>query len=200
VDFRKTAMAVPPPSPDPAKLALRAELRARRTAHVTALGPDLARAAAEAAADRLLAHIPAGATVSLYVAMHDELDPEPLAATLHARGHALALPALFDATAMQFLAWQPGDPLGRGPMALRQPLASAPECAPDLIVTPLTGFDRQGGRIGYGAGHYDRAFQRYPGAHRIGLAWAVQEVEAVPHDPWDVRLHAITTEREFIRI
>jgi 5-formyltetrahydrofolate cyclo-ligase len=85
-------------------------------------------------------------------------------------------------------------------MALRQPLSSARECAPDLIVAPLTGFDRQGGRIGYGAGHYDRAFQRYPGAHRIGFAWAIQEVAAVPHDPWDVRLHAIATEREFIRI
>jgi len=193
-------MAVPPPSPDPAKLALRAELRARRAAHVAALGPELARAAAEAAADRLLAHIPAGATVSLYLPIHDELDPGPLAAALHARDHTLALPALRDHTTMEFLAWQPGDPLDRGPMALRQPLASARECAPDLIVTPLTGFDRQGGRIGYGAGYYDRAFQRYPGAHRIGFAWAMQEIEAVPHDPWDVRLHAIATEREFIRI
>jgi 5-formyltetrahydrofolate cyclo-ligase len=83
---------------------------------------------------------------------------------------------------------------------LRQPLLSAPERAPDLIITPLTGFDRMGSRIGYGAGHYDRAFQQYPGAHRIGLAWAIQEVELVPHDPWDVRLHAIVTEREFIPI
>jgi 5-formyltetrahydrofolate cyclo-ligase len=193
-------MAVPPPTPDPAKLALRAELRARRAAHVAALGPDLARAAAQAAADRLLVHIPPGATVSLYLAIHDELDPEPLATALQARGHMLALPALLDGSTMGFFSWQPGDALDRGPMALRQPRASASECAPDLIVTPLTGFDRQGGRIGYGAGHYDRAFQRYPGAHRIGFAWAMQEIEAVPHDPWDVRLHAIVTEREFIRI
>ena len=41
----------------------------------------------------------------------------------------------------------------------------APERAPDLIITPLLGFDRAGRRIGYGAGHYDRAFQRFPGAH-----------------------------------
>jgi 5-formyltetrahydrofolate cyclo-ligase len=178
-------------------LALRAELRARRSAHVTALGAERARAAAEAAAAHLLPHIPAGATVSLYLAMHDELDPAPLAAALHARGQALALPALVDRTTMRFLCWQPGDPIEHGPMNLRQPLLSQPERAPDLIVTPLTGFDRQGGRIGYGAGHYDRAFQRYPGAHRIGLAWAVQEVEKVPRDPWDVRLHAIATEKGF---
>jgi 5-formyltetrahydrofolate cyclo-ligase len=193
-------MAVPPPLPDPAKIALRAELRARRTAHVAAIGMEAAGAAAEAAADNLLPHIPAGATVSLYLAMHDELDPAPLLDALHARGHSIALPTLIDRTTMRFLAWAPGEPIEHGPMNLRQPRADAPERAPDLIVTPLTGFDRRGGRIGYGAGHYDRAFQRYPGAHRIGFAWAMQEIEAVPHDPWDVRLHAIATEKGFIRI
>jgi len=193
-------MAVPPPSSDPAKGALRAALRARRSEHVAALGPSAARAAAEAAAENLLPHVPAGATVSLYLAMHDEIDPEPLADALHARGHALALPALIDRSTMRFLAWQPGDSVELGPMKLRQPPLSTPERAPDLIVTPLTGFDRLGGRIGYGAGHYDRAFQLYPGAHRIGLAWAIQEVETVPHDPWDVRLQAIVTERGFLGV
>jgi len=193
-------MAVPPPLPDPAKIALRAELRARRAAHVAAIGEQAARIAAHAAADLLLPHIPGGATVSLYLAMHDELDPEPLLEALHTRGHGIALPTLFDRTTMRFLAWAPGEPVEHGPMNLRQPCPTARECAPDLIVTPLTGFDLRGGRIGYGAGHYDRAFQRYPGAHRIGFAWAMQEVEDVPLDPWDVPLHAIATEKEFVRI
>ena len=193
-------MAVPPPSPDPAKIALRGELRARRAAHVAAIGPQATEAAAHAAVDLLLPHIPNGATVSLYLAMHDELDPAPLLDALHARGHGIALPTLIDRTTMRFLAWAPGDAIEHGPMNLRQPLSSAPERAPDLTVTPLTGFDRKGGRIGYGAGHYDRAFQRYPGAHRIGFAWAMQEVEEVPCDPWDVPLHAIVTEKEFVRI
>ena len=193
-------MAVPPPSPDPAKTALRADLRARRAAFVEAIGPEAAQTAAHAAAEHLLPHVPPGATVSLYLAMHDELDPEPLLEALHARGHAIALPTLIDRTTMRFLAWAPGDPVERGPMNLRQPLPVAPERAPDLIVTPLTGFDRSGGRIGYGAGHYDRAFQRYPGAHRIGFAWAMQQVDKVPHDPWDVRMHAVTTEQGFLAI
>ncbi|WP_420136430.1 5-formyltetrahydrofolate cyclo-ligase [Sphingomonas sp.] len=196
-------MAVPPPSsdplvPDPAKIRLREALKARRAAHVVEIGAEGATAAAEAAMRHILPHIPHAATVALYLALKEELDPYPLIEALHARGQSMALPALFDESAMRFLAWAPGAPLERGPMRLRQPLSSAPERAPDLIVTPLLAFDRHGHRIGYGAGHYDRAFQRLPGAHRIGLTWAVQEVDRIPHDPWDVPLHAIVTEREFI--
>lgn len=193
-------MAVPPPLPDPPKSALRRRLRAQRADHVAALGSVKARAAAEAAAALMLAYVPPGAIVSLYLALQDELDPDALIAGLHARGHPLALPTLLDSTTMRFLAWSPGEPLERGPMRLRQPLPSAAPRAPDLIVTPLLGFDRGGGRIGYGAGHYDRAFQQFPGAHRIGFAWAMQEVERVPRDPWDVPVHAVITEYESITI
>jgi 5-formyltetrahydrofolate cyclo-ligase len=196
-------MAVPPPTPgpiaaDPAKAPLREELRARRHDHAAALGPAAAHAAADAAAALLLPHIPAGAVVALSLAFKDELDPDPLLRTLHAAGQPLALPYLADDTTMNFRAWQPGDPLARGPFRLRQPLAAAPPRAPDLIILPLLGFDRAGGRIGQGASHYDRAFARFPGARRVGFAWSVQEVSAVPHDPWDVALHAIVTEREWI--
>lgn len=197
-------MAVPPPSsPFPEahrdKPALREALRARRADHVAALGPDGARAAAEAAARHILPHIPPGAIVALYLAIHGELDPDPLITLLAERGQPLSLPALFDATAMDFRRWSPGDPIERGPFRLRQPLPSAEVVAPDVIVTPVVGFDRHGGRIGQGKSHYDRALVRFPGAHRIGYAWSVQEVQGrLPHDPWDVPLHAIVTEQAFI--
>lgn len=193
-------MAVPPPFPGPAKVALRAELRSRRKTHVAALGPDGARLAAEAAAIRLLDHVPPGAIVSVYLAMQDELDTATLLSALHRRGHETALPAVLDRTTMRFRAWAPCDPIEQGPMNLLQPPASAVEVSPDVIVTPLLGFDRTGGRIGYGAGYYDRAFQLFPHARRIGFAWSVQEVPEVPHDPWDVRLHGIVTEREFLTL
>jgi 5-formyltetrahydrofolate cyclo-ligase len=175
-------------------------LRATRAAHIAALGEAGQQAAAEAAAERLLPHIRAGAVVALYLAIGDELDPMPLIGRLHARGQPLALPHLIDRTSMAFRAWAPGDPLERGPFKLRQPPASAAERAPDYIVTPLLGFDRQGGRLGQGASHYDRAFARLPGARRIGFGWHVQEIDAAPHDPWDIALNAVVTEQEWIPI
>ena len=196
-------MAVPPPPSnalpgDPAKPALRAALKARRAAHVAALGPDGERLGAVEAAAHILPHIAPGLVVGLYLALHDELDPAPLVDVLHARGQAIAMPHLEDIRTMRFRAWAPGDAVERGPMKLRQPLPDAPERAPDLIVTPLLGFARAGNRIGHGAGHYDRAFAQFPGARRLGFAWSVQEEEAVPHDPWDVPLEAVVTERGFI--
>lgn len=193
------AVPLPPFNPlaDPAKPALRAALRAARAEHVAARG-DAAIDDARAAAALVLPHIARGAVVALYLALKEELDPDPLVRLLHARGQELALPWLGDEVTMDFRAWAPGDALERGPFRLRQPIASAAPRAPDIVITPLLGFDRAGGRIGQGASHYDRALARYPGARRIGFAWSVQETEGVPHDPWDMPLHAVATEREWI--
>jgi len=95
---------------------------------------------------------------------------------------------------IRFLAWQLGEPLVDGPFNLRQPDPASPEVEPDVILTPLVGFDRRLNRLGQGAGHYDRAFARYEAAWRVGVAWSVQEVPAIPADIWDVPLHAIITE------
>jgi 5-formyltetrahydrofolate cyclo-ligase len=193
-------MAVPPPS-SPEKMALRRRLRASRAAHVSELERAGLRPDVEAeAAQRVLARIPAGASVAVYHAFKNELDPASLAGLLTANGHSLALPHIApDGVTMRFLSWVPGDPLASTAFGILQPVTGQ-DVAPAVVLTPLVGFDRQGGRIGQGAGHYDRAFAALPGAVRIGYAWSVQEIDAVPHDPWDVRLHAIATEREWISI
>lgn len=198
-------MAVPPLSPSEilaAKQAVRARLRALRRDHAALLRRQGRYDAAIAAlADRLLEHAPAGASIALYRAFGDEIDPAPLAPLLAARGHDLALPHVAaDRTTMRFLAWHPDQPLVTGAFGLHQPHEDNDEIAPAMIVTPLVGFDRHGGRIGQGAGFYDRAFARLPGAVRIGMAWSVQEIATLPLDPWDVPLHAIATEQEWIAI
>jgi 5-formyltetrahydrofolate cyclo-ligase len=193
-------MAVPPPSPDD-KPALRATLRQARSAYLARMGDDKRADAEAAAAGHVLDHITTpGITVAVYRAFGSEIDPAPLAGILAARGLGLALPHVAtDGITMRFVAWDPGDPLVRTPFGILQPAAGR-EVAPTIVLTPLVGFDRSGGRVGQGAGHYDRAFAALPGAIRIGYAWSVQEVPHVPHDPWDVRLHAIATEKEWIAV
>ena len=68
---------------------------------------------------------------------------------------------------------------------------------------PLTAFDRNGGRVGYGRGYYDRAVAGLRAAGRfprlIGIAFSVQEVAAVPMEPHDAPLDMIVTERDVFR-
>jgi len=72
---------------------------------------------------------------------------------------------------------------------------------PDLLLVPLAAFDRFGHRIGYGAGHYDRTFAQLRPSKTIttaGVAFAVQEIEAVPALPHDVALDYVLTETDML--
>ncbi len=172
------------------KLALRAQLRAERDAF--AAESTSAILAPEAFAKRLIA----GHTVATYYPIGSEADPTQLAAAAAERGCRLALPYVVDRAApIRFLAWGMGEPLVEGPFGLRQPDSTHEEVAPDVILTPLVGFDARLNRLGQGAAHYDRAFARFPDAWRVGVAWSVQEVPAIPSDIWDVPLHAVITEK-----
>jgi 5-formyltetrahydrofolate cyclo-ligase len=72
----------------------------------------------------------------------------------------------------------------------------------EIILVPGVGFDRQGHRIGYGGGYYDRFLADHPmdDALVIGLAFACQIRDLLPHDPWDKPVDMIVTEEEMIRI
>lgn len=99
---------------------------------------------------------------------------------------------------MEFYFWQSGDPLEPGPWRTPQPLADNRAAEPQIILCPMLGFDRQGGRLGQGGGHYDRYFEKYPNALRIGIAWSIQEIDATPLEKTDIYLDAVLTEQEYI--
>jgi 5-formyltetrahydrofolate cyclo-ligase len=69
----------------------------------------------------------------------------------------------------------------------------------DIIIVPGVCFDRKGGRIGYGAGYYDKLLK---GLNRaipvIALAYDEQIVEEVPLEAHDRRVDMIITDREVI--
>lgn len=182
------------------KTELRKTLRARRAA-LAADGAWRADLLVHTlfAADHVTHRFEDARIVSGYISDGEEIDSIPILFAALDRGLDIALPHVSTRDApMRFLRWTPGDPLIPGAFGLLQPRSDAPEVSPDLILTPLVGFDRTMGRLGQGAGFYDRVFARLPGARRIGLAWSVQEVERVPTDKWDVPLHAVATEREWI--
>ena len=98
-------------------------------------------------------------------------------------------------------AWSFGAPLASGVWGIHEPTAAAPEVFPDILIVPLLAFDRAGHRIGYGAGYYDMTIERLRAMKpvtAIGLAFAAQEMPAIPVTSRDARLDLVLTEREII--
>ena len=90
-----------------------------------------------------------------------------------------------------------------GVWGIKEPRADAAEVAPDILIVPLLAFDRRGHRIGYGAGYYDmtiHALRAIKPVLAVGIAFAAQEIDAVPVTPRDARLDLVLTEREVIDV
>jgi 5-formyltetrahydrofolate cyclo-ligase len=181
------------------KAAIRADALARRDA----LPAEARAAAAEVIANRAFpVPVAAGTLVSGFFPMRSEINPMPLLRRLAAEGAALALPVVAGrGKPLIMRAWSFGAPLEAGVWGIRQPPADAPEVFPDILVVPLAAFDRTGHRIGYGAGYYDMTIRRLRGMKPViaaGIAFAAQEIAAVPATDHDERLDLVLTEREVI--
>jgi 5-formyltetrahydrofolate cyclo-ligase len=181
----------------------KSELRRAALAKRDALPAPSRAAAADAIAERVFPLlIPAGAIVSGYSPMKSELNPVPLMRKLADIGAQLALPVVQGrGKPLIMRAWSFGAPLVSGVWGIREPAADAPEVFPDIMLVPLAAFDRNGHRIGYGAGYYDMTIARIRAMKpvtAIGLAFAAQESDKVPAEPHDAPLDLVLTEKDVI--
>jgi 5-formyltetrahydrofolate cyclo-ligase len=160
------------------KSQLRALLRARRKAF--AAGPLAAAATASIQAHVMALPISwAGQSVASYQAIGSEVDTTGINQALADAGANLSFPRLAGGPS-SVLDWDP------------------PNAGLTVVLVPLIGFDKRGGRLGQGGGHYDATLAVLKATDAdlttIGLAFACQEVMTVPHEPHDVLLDWIVTE------
>ena len=179
------------------KKRLRAEMAGARRRAAADPGP-----AARAVRDRFLARFGdrvAGAGVSAYWPIGDELDPLPLLHALAGRGAVCALPAVIGpGRPLAFRRWRPGDALVEARFGLSEPPGTAPPVAPDIVVVPLLAVDRAGRRLGYGGGYYDRtiAALRCRGEVLVvGIGYDVQIRPSVPEGADDRRVDWMVSEK-----
>lgn len=188
-----------------AKIVLRLEARARRKALMVE-HPEADWMAADRAGELLSAlKLDRPGVAAIYRALGSELDPRPLGEALRKLGWTLALPAAETPDSpLTFRGWAPGEPLGKDLTGLPAPLPSAPELTPDLVFVPLIAFDRHGGRLGQGGGHYDRTLEALSRLPRrppfVGFAYSGQQVARVPSEDHDQRLDGILTEGGYIAV
>jgi 5-formyltetrahydrofolate cyclo-ligase len=133
-----------------------------------------------------------------YMPIGSELDCLPLLNKLAASDVPLCLPVVTaPGQPLIFRRWQPDDPLVPGTFGTSEPDAAAPEVVPDVLLVPMLAFDRQGTRLGYGGGYYDRtlkALRRSGEIVAIGVAFTGQLRDKVPVAEGDEPLDWILTE------
>ncbi|HZJ49823.1 MAG TPA: 5-formyltetrahydrofolate cyclo-ligase [Actinomycetota bacterium] len=161
------------------------------------LGPDHRQRASQAACERLLTmpEVAAARTVALYSALGPEADASVALPLLLERDIAVMFPRVVG----ELLEFAPASSLDEFHAGFRGVLE--PESVPidaseiDVIVVPGVAFDRAGGRLGQGGGHYDRTLAQLGSKpFRVGFCFSCQIVDKVPREAHDELLDALVTE------
>jgi 5-formyltetrahydrofolate cyclo-ligase len=186
------------------KSQLRAHFRKTRSQISVGYRAQAANAAATIFAQQEIFRQSEG--IACYFSFGNEFDSTPLIEAVWQAKKQCYLPVLTAGNTLRFVLYNKGDALQNNRYSIPEPVNVASELRAeelDIVMTPLVAFDLKGNRLGAGGGYYDRTFaflQKNPVKRPlfIGLAYASQQAEKLPCDEWDVGLHGVITEKEFI--
>jgi 5-formyltetrahydrofolate cyclo-ligase len=141
--------------------------------------------------------------VACYLAMEREVQTMKIVQQAWAEGKSVCVPKHDAASGEYRWGWVgAGDRLVFGPMRVLEPALLDPAAGTvRLALVPGVAFDPLGGRLGHGAGHYDRLLRAAPcrGAVRVGLAFHWQLADELPMAANDAPMDWVITEEEAIR-
>ena len=145
--------------------------------------------------------------IALYLPNDGEIDLQPLISEAWSRNKRCYLPVLmpFHENQLWFAPLQPGERMVLNRFGISEPDRNWYQMAKlwsiDLLLMPLVAFDNSGNRMGMGGGFYDRSFaylrqrRSWRKPHLLGTGFELQRVKELPHQPWDIPLHSVVTER-----
>lgn len=175
------------------KQALRGRMKALR-AQMTA---QERLAAQEALCRQIEAYEPyrRAGTVMAYMAYGTEPGLTPAIERALSAGRRIALPRCGADGRMSARLIAGMDDLAPGAYGIMEPKQDCPLALPQeigLILVPGLAFDRRGGRLGKGAGYYDR-FMAQTTALRVGVLYGAELTDEVPMQAHDLFMDALLT-------
>ncbi|MCG8325886.1 MAG: 5-formyltetrahydrofolate cyclo-ligase [Thiotrichales bacterium] len=179
------------------KARLREQLKQRRSA----LAEPERQQHAQRITEKILARpeVEAAGAVFIYVSSGSEAGTRTLIDVLLESGKQVAVPKILDRETMIAVAFRHWDELTPAALGIPAPKSgTALEIEFDITITPGLGFTPAGQRIGFGAGYYDRWFEKHVSGVRIAPAFEVQIVDELPVDAHDRPVHRIITEQRDI--
>ena len=133
--------------------------------------------------------------VMVYLSFSSEARTDKLIETLREKGATLYAPRV---EGKEITAVAIGEDYTLSALGIREPVGEKYDGEIDVVITPLLAVDTQGNRLGYGGGYYDRFFDKYPNARRVGYCYDFQVLKNVPHTDSDKRLQYIITDKRTI--
>ncbi len=134
--------------------------------------------------------------IAVYYPINNEINCLGLVENLREKNYKICLPVVIKKDApMVFRLWQKGDKLTPDLTKTLAPNTNATKINPDIIIMPLVAFDKNGARLGYGKGYYDRTIANMKNKPLlVGYAFSIQELDKIKQDVYDVPLDYIVSE------
>ena len=143
-------------------------------------------------------------TIESFISINSEISTESLNDYLISLGKKICLPVILNNNKyLIFRSYNKKDTLNRGKFGTLEPDKTREEMLPDLILTPCLAFDKNGYRLGYGGGFYDRTFSKFRKLGysfvSIAVAYDDQKINKVIRDSYDQKIDFILTEKKIYR-
>ncbi len=141
---------------------------------------------------RVIRRISGKNIIGIYVSMNDEVDTLRIIDYCFRNGIRVIVPKTVNPT-LEFYEIKDFSDLKRGVFGVMEPVCGvrqAPESA-EIMFVPMSAYDKEGKRTGYGKGYYDSVLGKCP--LKIGLAYPEQETDHIDTDPWDIDMDEIIT-------
>lgn len=137
-----------------------------------------------------------GRLVSLYWPFRGEPDLRGWMTSIIERGGAVALPVVVEkGHPLVFRAYKPGDKLEKGVWNIPIP-AEGESVIPNVVISPIVGFDAKNYRLGYGGGFFDRTLAAMPTkALVIGIGYEIGRIATIHPQTHDIPMDRIITEK-----
>jgi len=162
------------------------------------LDPEQRLALSNTICSEILRIIPLKAITMVYAAKGNEVETGDLIKTLIKRGSKVVVPIIEKETCSLRLSYliDPCD-LVISTFSVPEPIGKEITANPEdlnFVIIPVLAFDREGNRLGYGAGYYDRFLGSCKETVKIGAAYSFQGVNLLPSDNFDIKIDMVVTE------
>ena len=185
--------------------ALKKRLREKATSNRGEISNEVAAEAADAIEARFFrTWTPERSKViAVFWPIKSEINIRLLIEKLHQAGCDIVLPEVVASSkVLLFRKWTPEAQMAKGSYKTSVLTSNAAVMEPDWILVPLLAFDSERFRLGYGGGYYDATLSHLAKKKEIftiGVAYDVQEFDALPKESTDFQLDAILTEKRVIQ-